>query len=655
MRDFSHPRPALRLYLDNLHSEADRMNLISKLPDLGIADEAEEMLKQCRVSRRDILLTEYLTRRFDLDETLRYLALHLIIMTRGGHVRVPMKRIAEDVVSWLFPPGQEHGDVAPLPERIQRIIASLSLEEAVRRRPDLFGKAGDSRLFIYTSDFSHLYLPIDHYYEIRFLASLEERLAAPVDPRKDAERNRRVKDFFGQVRDFSFTPSQKEAIQRVLQYNFLVVVGGPGTGKTTTAVNLLRSILAFQRKNEDISLAVTAPTGKAAKRLEQSIRQVLDKHPFARDIDARLSRDSQGRTLHQLLKIGYRRHRSPYSPDHPLPHDVILVDEASMVDIRLMTWLFEAASGAKLILLGDGDQLPAVESGTILRDLIGGSPGQMEGRVVRLEGSHRFSESAALGRLADAVRRGDEKTFFSIVDSEPEATLIEADERTVESHIIDLIKNPVEVGESCRLPFSREQVHEEEKVFEEVFHRLEQMGILSAIKVGPLGTRHLNAAVERACADTPIYPGKPLVITRNDYDLNLYNGDRGVIFEFLSRGRKKEGRRDLAAVFAAPPDWIGKGRYRILSLGRLPPFDTGYVLTIHKSQGSEFDDVAVILPESGRDEMSRELLYTALTRAKKSCLIFASRDVLSQVIHRKTERHSGIRAALTDESKTDKE
>ena len=427
-----------------------------------------------------------------------------------------------------------------------------------------------------------------------------------------------------------------------------VISGGPGTGKTTTVAKLLALLLRLGRGRSP-RIALAAPTGKAAGRLEQAVVAALRSLALT---DAERTRlPTRAYTLHRLLggrpgKRGFRHH-----VDNPLPVDILVLDEASMVDLSLMTRLVDALPAhCRLILLGDRDQLASVQAGAVLGDVCAGASGfrrplashlaalvgpldweavaaapALTDCVVLLRRSYRFGADSGLGRLAAAVRAGD-----------PAAALAAMDAGQQLSWGSGGISKLAQGFEGLRQAVTSRQPPDQ------VMAALERFRVLAAVRAGPRGVESLNAAIEQVLGlsrlrrpGSPWYPGRPVMIARNHYGLGLYNGDVGVALPDADSGHELR-------VFFLSPD----GGMRALPPLRLPEHETVYATTVHKSQGSEFDRVAMVLPESPSAVVTRELLYTAVTRARIEVQVWASREAVAAAIAQPTRRDSGLREAL---------
>ena len=416
---------------------------------------------------------------------------------------------------------------------------------------------------------------------------------------------------------------QRLAARLALTRSLTLVTGGPGTGKTFTVARILALLLRVH--GPGLRLALAAPTGKAAMRLRQSIAAGLAGLDLPPELAAAVPQ--QAATLHRLLGVQPDSLRFRHDGNNPLPADVVVVDEASMIDLALMSKLVDALGPrTRLILLGDRDQLASVESGAVLADCSRSLPDN----TVELDRSYRFNHG--IGELAALIKAQDGSGAWDLLERNAagNASLVQGD--FVAPAVIryrDYMIAAAQAGDVAEI--------------QELFTRLNRFRVLCAVHQGPQGTALVNAAIERGLrdagcpipSDDPWYPGRPLLVTRNDYSLDLFNGDVGICLSDRSRG----GRN---AVWFERPD----GRLRSVLPSRLPQCETVFAMTVHKSQGSEFDEVLVVLPEHGSPVLSRELVYTAITRARTSVRLSARREVLTLAIARSLDRFSGLAGML---------
>ena len=445
---------------------------------------------------------------------------------------------------------------------------------------------------------------------------------------------------------------------------FCVITGGPGTGKTFTTAKILALLLELSPKDKP-SILLAAPTGKAAARIGESIRAAKTTLNCSEDIIDAIP--SEAYTIHRMLKT---IPGSPYfyhNAENPLTADIVVVDEVSMVDLALMVKLLSAVKNdARIILIGDRDQLASVEAGFVMADIcdrdnihlfsecfyrqfekitqcnmeisskkLKNSPGLYDCMVV-LKRSYRFTDSSGIGECSRAVNNGKFDETFSILKSNPD----QIDWKKISGHYDLSMALPKEVinGYSdylnCRDPHKAL----------ELFNRFR---ILCAVKFGVLGVIEINRLTENILnrnelieldnlTTYPWYRGRPVLISRNDYSLELFNGDIGITMP-----EPDSKTKDLYVYFS---DISGKLR-RFLP-HRLPEHETAYAMTVHKSQGSEFEKVLLVLPDQDYPVLTRELLYTGITRAKSHISIWGKKEIIKTTILRKINRNSGLKDAL---------
>ena len=420
-----------------------------------------------------------------------------------------------------------------------------------------------------------------------------------------------------------------------------VVAGGPGTGKTYTVARMLAALA--ETSTDFPRVALCAPTGKAAARLGEVIDELAAEaeHPMVRE---RLETLQTG-TIHRLLGWAWGRARFAHHERNRLPHDIVVVDEMSMVSLPLAAKLMAAVrADATLVLVGDPYQLESIEAGTVLADIVGpaarspdpaqrspipGGPG-IAGCVVVLERVHRFEEQGPIADFADAVRDADPDRAMELLDRGVDGLhwvrdRAEAGFRRLRDRVTE---HRVRLVEAASLPGGEE----------EALARLGGMAVLCANREGPGSVEQWRRDIESALDERfpglryrgEWYPGRPLMITKNDYNLGLYNGDIGVVV------RAGEGMRvmfDRGGVRSFPPGYLGE-------------HSTVHALTIHKSQGSQFDEVVVSLPLESSRLLTRELLYTAVTRASEKVTVVGPESAIHLGIERSVQRASGLRSRL---------
>lgn len=452
---------------------------------------------------------------------------------------------------------------------------------------------------------------------------------------------------------------QKVAVLTALIQRFTVISGGPGTGKTTTVAKIL-ALLLESRDAEKLRIGLVSPTGKGASRLEEAIRKA--KRTLDCDDRIRDAIPEEASTIHRLLGTIAGSPYFRYHENNKLPLDALIVDEASMVDLPLMSKLVQALPmQCRLILLGDKDQLASVEAGAMLADICDAGQSlafsksfshevqtlsgykmesekgnedapSMRDCIVYLTKSYRFKGESGIAALSRAVNDGDGEAALSIIQHKGPEDIAWRDLRPLHERT-GVIKGAVIQGFrsllKARDPF-------------EVFERFDDFKILCGLREGPYGVNAVNTMVEKILreehlikADGQWYPGRPVLITTNDYSLRLFNGDMGIALPDPGAGGELR-------VFFQGPD----GKLRKFHPLRLPEHETTYAVTVHKSQGSEFDEVLLILPDRDSPVLSRELVYTAITRARERVEIWGNPDVLRNAVARRTVRASGLKDAL---------
>lgn len=432
---------------------------------------------------------------------------------------------------------------------------------------------------------------------------------------------------------------QLTAVRQALSRALSIMIGGPGTGKTTTVAALLAEVVAVAAmQQERPRVVLAAPTGKAAARLGEALRQAAARLPEeARAVVV----SAPCSTLHRL--IGWSTRGLPrYHRQNPLPYDLVVVDETSMVSLPLMARVLDAVrTDARLVLVGDHGQLASVEAGTVLSDLVaGGHDGPLAGCITELVVSRRFPPGSPLDRLARAVRLGDTTGVVKALDEASQHEHerggitwigrmgVDAEVRSQLGQIID----PELVALTDRA------LHGDGPGALEVLGR---MHVLCAHRRGPYGIESWNhwvrdRAPRHSDADPVWYPGRPVMVTSNDPSTGLYNGDVGVVIH--------TGGRTMVA-FDSASDLTG---VRLVSPARLDHVETVHAMTIHKSQGSEFGHVVLVLPPPDSRLAARDLLYTAITRATHHLTVVGDQQSVEQAVLRRTSRVGGLADRLAD-------
>lgn len=432
--------------------------------------------------------------------------------------------------------------------------------------------------------------------------------------------------------------TQEAAIQAALQNRFTIISGGPGTGKTTTVLQILERLLQ-EPGGERLRIALVAPTGKAAARLQELLRKARENPGLAPNLKERMPRDAS--TIQRLL--GFKPDSVYFQHDarHPLALDVLVVDEASMVALPLMAKLFDALpENARIILLGDRDQLASVEPGAVLADMAEAAAvndGPLHGTLLVLSKNYRFGNENAIFKLSSAVRTGNSHEAVKILHggrfqelggaAVPKATALEM---RLEETVVEQYNSYLAEKEPAK-----------------ALAALQQFRVLSVLREGPFGVKQINRLIEAALHrrglitdPSRLYAGQPILITRNDYQTRLFNGDVGILLPDQTDADSSEPDRLWAWFIGADSE------LRRLSPGRLPDHELAYAMTVHKAQGSEFDRVLLVLPDRDSPVLTRELIYTGVTRAAKRVDVWFNEEVLSASVARQAIRRSGLRDAL---------
>lgn len=492
---------------------------------------------------------------------------------------------------------------------------------------------------------------------------------------------------------------QRVACALAARSAFTVITGGPGTGKTTTVVRLLGLLQTLHRKDTGRSLRIrlAAPTGKAAARLQSSISTQIAQLDV--DSDVRASIPSQVDTLHRLLGARPDTRRFRHDRSHPLHLDVLVIDEASMIDLEMMSAVLAALPDeARLVLLGDKDQLSSVEAGAVLGDLcrradtghyneataqwlrettgdridgwVRADARPLDQHVAMLRHSHRFGADSGIGSLAQQVNEGHAARVQTLLAGQ-HADIAWIDAAADARSLAELVLNG---GQAQFLPQRGELQPQGYRHYIQWMHRerpspgagpaafetwargvLRAFGsfqLLCALRHGPFGTEGLNRQIAQLLHQHQLvdsshewYEGRPVLVTRNDYSLGLMNGDVGIAL----RVPDEHGVLHLRVAFevaGAADD--GSTRLRFVLPSRLGERETVYAMTVHKSQGSEFEHAALVLPAEASAVLTRELLYTGITRARRWFSLLAPAAIVRQAVEQPVHRHSGLHLRWSD-------
>lgn len=565
--------------------------------------------------------------------------------TSQGHVCLDLTSLHQ--APFMAPEPESKGISFPSPPEWREMLTSSTV----------VGRPGDYRPLIFDGG-KRLYLYRYWQYENTLANTLSARSASQVE---DID-TLLLREGFSRL--FPKQTTQETDWQKVAAFvsvmkRFCVITGGPGTGKSTLIAKILALILEQTKDPGAVRVALAAPTGKAAARLQEAVLEA--KEALSTTDTIKEAFVTHASTIHRLLGpmkgSPYFRHNR----ENPLPFQTLVIDEASMVDLALMAKLICAIpSDSRLILIGDRDQLASVEAGAVLGDICdtgdintfssgfskslyeitgqtvdisqGTVLSSLQDCVVQLRKSYRFGTDTGIGKVSMAVNKGEGQRAMDRMKSGS-------------THDITYKTLPAPDRLNSRL---RERILENYKPYLaaqdpfEAFHLFENFRILCALRKGPYGVLALNHMVEHILrdrklinAERPWYRGRPVLITRNDSELGLYNGDIGIILP------DPESGGELRTFFVATDQTLRK----FLPF-RLPQHETAYAMTVHKSQGSEFEKALLILSDRASPVITRELIYTGLTRAKKGVEVWAREPVFMEGIKRRTFRASGLGEAL---------
>jgi exodeoxyribonuclease V alpha subunit len=623
--------------------------MLYRITESGLTMDKKGMqvlLEQGFFSELDIHFARLMVRLSDKEDEDVFLAASLVSRATGeGHVCLDLSTV--------------EGRPLITDESGTEDVVSPTLE-VWRKKLDssnVVGRPGDDRPLI-LDDRSRLYLYRYWDYENILANKISERVVSKIEAVDLPLLKDGLSKFFSPLENGQ-TDWQKLAAFVCVLKKFCVVSGGPGTGKSTLIARIIALILE-QRKGSEMRIAIAAPTGKAAARLQEAIQNGKERLPIEAQIKEAIPIEAS--TLHRLMGTipgsPYFRHNG----ENPLPVDMVIVDEASMVDLALMSKLVQALpSDARLVLLGDKDQLASVEAGAVLgdicdtgrihgfsknfstrfREITGASvdispkndnePG-IQDCVVDLQKNYRFGLESGIRAASLVVNQGDGNLALRILKSgeyddikwttlpEPNAVY-----SVLRENVLNGFKPYLETADPL-----------------EIFSLFGRFRILCALRKGPYGVSAQNLLVEQVLRDENLidtdkrwYRGRPVMITTNDYNIGLFNGDIGIIMPDPATNH------DLRAFFLSPD-----GALRSFLPVRLPEHETVYAMTVHKSQGSEFDKALLILPDRHTPVLTRELIYTGITRAKKNIEVWGTERIFIEGVSQRIERSSGLRDAL---------
>lgn len=422
---------------------------------------------------------------------------------------------------------------------------------------------------------------------------------------------------------------QRKAAEIALKNKFTILTGGPGTGKTTTVAKILLLLLY---KNNDLSIGICAPTGKAAARLQTSLEEFLIKNAYLFELEIfKNLKDkfpTKAYTIHTLLKSKFPSPTFHYNKNNPLNFDLIVVDETSMISLPLFYKLLSSIQkDTKIILIGDKNQLSSVEPGNVFGDLcsFANSNNFIKSFYVELNKNYRFGEDSGIYKVSNIVNEKKVNELLEIIYENKTADIKFYNIPENFENFISFLDKKIEKYITEYINFSPNTYDE----YLEKFKLLENFIILTDSKDGTLGKNRINFIIENLLKkklkikDLSWYDGKPLIITKNDINTKLYNGDVGFVdkdYFILKNGNEIRKIHKL----------------------RLPEYETAFSITVHKSQGSEYNNVMIILGDENSKVLSKELLYTAITRARKYVEIWANRNTLIKCVSQGYKRESSL-------------
>jgi exodeoxyribonuclease V alpha subunit len=558
---------------------------------------------------------------------------------------------------------------------IGKIVSSIAALLESNRAPAVVGRSEDEyKPLLYIAPY------IVHqsiYYCERELAI---RLAALLSTRPEEQPNaeqlaRALQDVIArpvivQGKRIMMSDEQCRVVSASARTGLTVISGGPGTGKTSIIVAIMR--LMVRLGVDPSKIALTAPTGKAAYRMGECVSESLNQIGERDDVDrALLDAHLEPSTIHRLLGYSPDSGRFRHHRNNPLPAKLAIVDEGSMLDVTLMERLTNAiAPGARLILLGDANQLPSVAAGSVFRDLVpsgGNGIGPLAEASMRLEVNHRMNSDDASGRsillAAQSINDGDSNLLSSVDEANAPIVVrrsssdeiafagvefLAADPRELGPFLdrwyADRVRGGKEVAELIRHEYIERDGRFDEADCERLcvlFAHAAKSRILCVTRVFETGAERINARLHSRAAETagvtaervPFVVGEPLIVLRNDYERGLFNGDNGIML-WVRRGN---GAQVRMAIFPRGDKFVA---FRFAALREF--IELSYAMTVHKAQGSEFDSIAIVLPEKPVAVLTRELIYTAVSRSRTSVTIVGDESVLRDAIGTRVERFSGL-------------
>jgi exodeoxyribonuclease V alpha subunit len=578
-------------------------------------------------------LVRYLTQKYgNLSDREKLITVFTSLFLKEGHVSLPIDQSPKEWLAQLDMDNLNETELSDLP-----------MDRAELESNRLIGKEEAEKPFVMHGD--RISIRRFFMYEKQIADWITARSKATSDLQPELSVDYFQSLFEGEIESPNW---QKVAVAMSMIKPFLIISGGPGTGKTTTVAKILA--MQMMSSGEPLRIALAAPTGKAAGRMAESLYREIDRLNVPEEKRSQLPKEAA--TLHRLL---YGLDRGGLLPDpekKTLRYDLIVVDEASMIDLNLMYRLIShIGEGTRLILLGDKDQLASVEAGSVFADLCQKpdngfrketadqinkfmpktdlpvkKQSVLNDSVLYLTKSYRFDEGSGIGNLASLAKQGEatSKQIGRLIDEYPELDNEEFDFSRIRldglaKALSDQVETVKEIRDAKKLlKFWRESAW------------------LTVLRRGPEGSKELNRLVEKILVlqrtvqpENGWYHGRPVIITRNSYTMGVFNGDLGVCM------KDDEGKLTV---------YVESGsETKILQPHRLTDYAPAYFLTVHKSQGSEFDHVNLLLPKRDTSILTRELLYTAITRARRSFYLYGDLELFAKGIKRETTRYTGLK------------
>lgn len=610
------------------------------------------------------------------QKQLFYLFIVLSAYVRAGHSCLPIKTIAGQCWgSAQDESGQNThtGFVFPEFSVLQQLLIQLPIN------------CSEQEILVFEDN--KLYMRRYYSFESELIQGIHARLAPVQQPSIDDVRHCMNILFPTSSSSESEIDWQKIAVANAINKNFSVIAGGPGTGKTFTVTKLLAALFMLAKKSDShnpLAIALVAPTGKAAQRLTESIKKAIKGFTGVIDKNILAEIPTKAKTIHRLLGVIPNSPNFRHHQDNLLDYDVLLIDEVSMVDLPMMTRIFRALKPTtKVILLGDADQLPSVAVGSVLADIaprphngysksnyhyldkvceieeeklskaFDSSTENVNDYLSFLVKSRRFDGEGGIGILASYVINSDVAQSWQLLSehqgvspvSDAQLSLVNSDLKT---WLTPLVKQYYQEMSACQS-------------IDEAFKLLAKFRVLCVTRQGDYGVEAINNLIQELIVGSSSfsqankkYHGMPIMISENDYKLGLFNGDIGILWSVDPINDRNSNH--LMAFFEdtapennvqndkhIPQDKHTMAAFKSFLPSRLPKYETVYAMTIHKTQGSEFAHVAMVLPKSDSPLLSRELLYTGITRAQNFLTVATNQYAWQQGVSRAVKRYSGLK------------